>query len=235
MNANLSRVPITKQAVFKVLKTTLKWIGYAHLVLFILIGVFAIYYINNNPSFTTLMWYRSEFKSTETPSFVPLRKVSPTFLLDLTNREDARFYEHWGFDIEAIKTARDLNKKAGYRAYGGSTLTQQLARTLFLTPHKNYLRKYLELLIAVELELILGKERILELYINYAELGDQVYGFNDASKHYYKRSFLKTTKDQKLRLIALLASPIRYSPYTLHKNRHLTKRYNFLKKYHKVH
>lgn len=235
MDTNLSKVHIDKKSVFKTLKITLRVIMYMHLILLGIIGIFAIYYINNNPSTTTLMLYRQGYDNTKQPTFVPIRKISTTFQLDLTNREDARFKEHWGFDIEAIQEAQKLNVKAGYRAYGGSTITQQLARTLFLTPHKTYVRKYIELLIAVELELIMSKERILELYINYAELGKGVYGFQDASLHYYKASFLKATPDQRLRLIALLASPIKYGPYSLHKNKHLVNRYKFLKKYHKVH
>lgn len=226
-----------KRAIGKGLKIILTLVVYAHVALMGIILLYSITYINWNPRRTSLMLYRADynFSSIKEASYIPLRKVSKTFLLDLINLEDGRFREHFGFDIEAIRHARELNKKAGYRAYGGSTITQQLARTLFLIPHKNYFRKYLELIIALELELILGKDRILELYINYAELGKGVYGFNDAAVHYYKKPFLKTTDDQKIRLLTILASPLRYSPTTFKKNKRLADRYQFIYRYHRLH
>jgi monofunctional biosynthetic peptidoglycan transglycosylase len=215
-------------------KYAFKIVLYAHLVFIIIIAIFSIIYINNNPPYTVLMLYR-QGTTAKTPSYLPLRETSNTFQLDLINLEDGHFREHYGIDIEAIKRAKERNAKAGHTAQGGSTITQQLARTLFLTPHRTYLRKYLELIIAFELELILQKDRILELYINYAELGDGVFGFNDAALHYYKKTFVKITTDQKIRLMTILASPINYSPTTLHNNRSLAARYKFIYKYHKYH
>ena len=230
--------PLTrKQKIWKGFKIALKIIGYAHLALIIIVAIYSIVYINFNPRRTSLMLYRAgySFGAVKKTSYIPLQKVSGTFQLDLINLEDGRFKEHWGFDIKAMQEAYEKNKKAGYHAFGGSTLTQQLARTLFLTPHKSYFRKYLELIIAFEMEIILGKDRILELYINYAELGKGVYGFNDAALHYYKKPFANTTADQKIRLLTILASPIRYSPSTFNKNRRLANRYKFIYKYHKYH
>lgn len=211
-----------------------KTIFFAHLIFIFLIAVFSIIYINSEPRSTVLMLYRNGFKS-EKPSFIPLNKISQTFQLDLLNLEDGKFREHYGIDLEAIKKAKAKNDKLGYKAYGGSTVTQQLARTLFLLPHKNYFRKYLEAIVALELEFFLGKDRILELYINYAELGKGIYGFNDAALHYYKKPFLKTTVDEKVRLMTVLASPINYSPSTLYKNKALSARYKFIYKYHHLH
>lgn len=216
------------------LRFAFKIVLYAHLIFILLIGIISIFYINGNPPKTILMLYRDGFKS-EKPSFIPLRNISPTFQLDLINLEDGQFRKHYGIDIDAIKTAREKNKKLGYSAFGASTITQQLARTLFLTPHKSYFRKYLELIITFELELILGKDRILELYINYAELGKGVYGFNDASLHYYNKAFANTSTDQKIRMMTILASPINYSPQTLHQNSTLARRYKFVYRYHKYH
>lgn len=215
-------------------KFAFKTILYAHLIFILIIALFSTIYINNNPPYTVLMLYRQGTKA-KTPSYLPLRETSGTFQLDLINLEDGKFREHYGIDVEAIKRARERNAKAGHTAQGGSTITQQLARTLFLTPHRTYLRKYLELIITFELELILQKDRILELYINYAELGDGVYGFNDAALHYYKKPFVKTSTDQKIRLMTILASPINYSPTTLHNNRALANRYKFIYKWHKYH
>ncbi len=216
------------------LKLLLKIIFYAHITFIFLIAIFSIFYINSEPPYTVLMVHRDGFKA-EQPSFVALNKIPNSFQLDLLNLEDGKFREHYGIDLEAIKRAKKKNDKLGYKAYGGSTITQQLARTLFLLPHKNYFRKYLEAIVALELELFLGKDRILELYINYAELGKGIYGFNDAAIFYYKKPFLKTTTDEKIKLMTLLASPINYTPTTLYKNKALANRYKFIYKYHHLH
>lgn len=215
-------------------KFAFKTVFYAHLIFIGIITFFSIVYINFNPPRTLLMFYRQGLE-TKKPSFVPLMDISPTIQMDLINLEDGQFRKHYGIDIAAIKRARERNEKLGRKAQGGSTITQQLARTLFLTPHRTYLRKYLELIITFELELILGKDRILELYINYAELGKGIYGFNDASLHYYKKPFVKTSNDQKFRMMAILASPINYTPQTLHKSKTLAARYRFIYKWHKYH
>lgn len=216
------------------LKTISKIILFAHLIFIFLIAIFSVFYINAEPPYTVLMLYRQGFKAKK-PSFIELNKVSNTFQLDLLNLEDGQFREHYGIDMEAIKKAKEKNDKLGYKAYGGSTITQQLARTLFLLPNKTYFRKYLEAIIALELELFLGKDRILELYINYAELGKGIYGFNDAALFYYKKPLPKTTEDEKIRLMTILASPINYTPTTYYKNKALSARYKFIYKYHHLH
>lgn len=216
------------------IRVIFKTVFYAHLIFIFLIAFCSIIYINTNPPLTILMIYREGF-AVKQPSFIPLRKVSNTFQLDLINLEDGKFREHYGIDIEAIKRAKAKNEALGYTAQGGSTISQQLARTLFLTPHRNYFRKYLELLITFELELILGKDRILELYINYAELGQGIYGFNDASLHYFKKPFLETSTDEKIRMMTILASPLNYSPQNFHQNKNLARRYDFINYWHKSH
>lgn len=216
------------------LRLTIKTVLYAHFIFIALIALLSIIYINTNPPVTVLMLYREGFKA-KTPSFIPLRSTSSTFQLDLINLEDGNFRKHFGIDIEAIKRARAVNQELGRTAQGGSTITQQLARTLFLIPKRTYLRKYLELIVTFELELILGKDRILELYINYAELGEGVYGFNDASLKYYNKPFSKTSNDQKIRMMAILASPLKYTPQTLHESKALARRYKFIYRWQKYH
>ncbi|HON88894.1 MAG TPA: biosynthetic peptidoglycan transglycosylase [Spirochaetia bacterium] len=142
--------------------------------------------------------------------------------------EDYKFYTHHGFDIDGIKRAIEINTRIKKPLYGGSTLSMQLARTLFLTPAKSYLRKYLEAIITVELELILSKNRILELYFSLAEWGKGIFGIEQASLYYYKHKIKQCTRDESARLIALLSSPILYTPYTIEKNRLLSQRYYFL-------
>ena len=113
--------------------------------------------------------------------------------------------------------------------YGGSTITQQLSRTLFLMPKKVMIRKYTELLISMEMEMILSKERILELYLNYCEWGKGIFGVAQASEHYYGKNPDKLSIDQTARLITILASPISYGPYTFHRKDFLANRYYIIK------
>ncbi len=142
--------------------------------------------------------------------------------------EDNKFYEHHGLDFEAVKRAKEINARLGRPLYGGSTLTMQLARTLFLVPEKSYLRKYLEVIAALELELILPKERILELYFGYAEWGKGVFGIEAAARAHYGRPLAQLSRDEAARLVALLSSPIKYKPSTLERSAILRSRYLFL-------
>ena len=219
---------LVKQLLLKIVKA----IFWLHIAYLFVVGCFLFYYINHNPRYTSLMLQRSEyqFKNTPKPTFIELRHVPKQFKSSIVLLEDPNFYKHYGVDPGAIKRARKLNKKYGYKAYGGSTITQQLSRTLFLTQHKNYFRKYLELLTALELELMLGKDRILELYINYAEWGKDIYGVQDASLHYYGAKVQRINTDEQMRLITILASPIKYTPSNFTKRKILRTRYKFLYK-----
>jgi monofunctional biosynthetic peptidoglycan transglycosylase len=142
--------------------------------------------------------------------------------------EDYKFYKHWGFDMEAFERAMQYNKALGRPMYGGSTLTMQTARTLFLVPFKSYIRKYMELIITLELELILSKNRILELYLSWAEWGRGVFGIDAASRKYFGVSVGRLSVEQAARIVALLSSPVRFMPWTLERSRILNARYIFL-------
>ncbi|MGB0984627.1 MAG: biosynthetic peptidoglycan transglycosylase [Saprospiraceae bacterium] len=187
-----------------------------------------------NPPIAAIQLYRASFNPSKIsrPTSIKMEEIPKIFIHDLLNAEDGHFYEHWGFDYAAIQRAQELNEQMGYRAYGASTISQQLARTLFLFPNKTYFRKYLELLIALEMDLILSKDRILELYLTYAEWGTDIYGVKDASRFYYKKSFSKISADQRMKLLTILASPIKYNPSNFYKNRLLRKRYNNMVKWH---
>jgi len=182
------------------------------------------------PAATTLSLYRKYvdgWKITR-PIPVSLIKVPKTTRQMLVSVEDYRFYEHHGIDLEAFQRAIEINKQLGRPLYGGSTLTMQTARTLFLIPTKSYVRKYLEVIVAFELELFVGKKRILELYFSWAEWGKGVFGIEAASRRYYGVSIGNLDIDQTARLIAILSSPIRYSPTTILRSSLLRTRYNFL-------
>src|SRR5690606_15289732 len=125
--------------------------------------------------------------------------------------EDAHFMDHWGFDREAIADAIERNKKGG-RLRGGSTISQQTAKNVFLWPRRSWIRKGLETYFTVLIELFWGKKRILEVYLNVIETGDGLYGAEAAAQHYYGRSAERLTKRQAALLVAVLPNPRRWSP-----------------------
>ncbi len=183
-----------------------------------------------NPGATTLMVYRRAAFGWNigAPRYLPLDKIPKSVRSMAIRVEDGTFYEHRGILPAALKHAWKMNRRYGAPVYGGSTITMQTARTIFLVPAKSYLRKYLEAIIALEMELILGKDRILELYFNYAEWGKGIFGIEAASRLHYKAGVSSIGADRAVRLITLLASPIRHGPYNFHGNGILKSRYDFL-------
>ncbi len=143
--------------------------------------------------------------------------------------EDASFFTHEGFDWEGIKDAAMYNLEAGELKRGGSTITQQLAKNLYLSSERSLLRKAREALITRSLEQHLTKERILELYLNVAEWGQGVYGAEAAARHHFKKSARDLTADEAAWLAAILPSPRRYDP--LRKTTFLTRRHNRILKW----
>jgi membrane peptidoglycan carboxypeptidase len=193
-------------------------------------GTLIFIYKFANPPTTVLMLYRSLVNHWKVQKPVPLKTAQiPSYVRRmLVSVEDGKFYEHHGIDMEAFKRARELNQKIGRPMYGGSTITMQVARTLFLVPDKSYVRKYFEIIAALELELILSKDRILELYFGYAEWGKGIFGIERASHVYYGKGVAGLQIDQAARLVALLSSPIKYNPDSLYHSLILRERYAFL-------
>ncbi|MDI3504748.1 MAG: monofunctional glycosyltransferase [Candidatus Cloacimonadota bacterium] len=145
--------------------------------------------------------------------------------------EDANFYSHFGFEWSMIKQAYHKNKAADKIRFGGSTLSNQLARTLFLTTDRNYLRKYLEVQVTLIMEVIMTKPRMLELYFNYAEWGKGIYGIQTAAMAYYDTGADKLSKDQSMRLLSILTNPLQYTPHSYAKSASARQRMQFLRRY----
>jgi len=143
--------------------------------------------------------------------FIPLRQISPNLQHAVIAAEDARFYQHHGFDWHAIQLAAD-NDMEGGRLRGGSTLTQQLVKNLFFGTGRSFLRKGAEASLVPVAELFLGKQRILELYLNEVEWGPGIYGADAASHYYYKTAPHNLDSDQAARLAAILPAPRRRRP-----------------------
>ncbi len=145
-------------------------------------------------------------------TWVPLSRISPHLRQAVVEGEDASFFTHEGFDWEGIKDAALYNLEAGKLKRGGSTITQQLAKNLYLSSERSLLRKAREALITRSLEQHLTKERILELYLNVAEWGQGVYGAEAAARHHFKKSSHNLSADEAAWLAAILPSPRRYDP-----------------------
>ncbi|HYD46990.1 MAG TPA: monofunctional biosynthetic peptidoglycan transglycosylase [Terriglobales bacterium] len=146
------------------------------------------------------------------PHFVPLDQMSPHLGRAVIAAEDARFYQHHGVDWQALQEAAEANQRRAGKLRGGSTITQQLVKNLFLTAHQRWLRKALELPLALLADAILPKQRILELYLNVIEWGPGVYGAERAARYHYHRPSAALSRAQAARLAAILPSPQRRKP-----------------------
>ncbi len=155
--------------------------------------------------------------------WVPLSRISPHLRHAVVAAEDASFFTHEGFDWEGIRDAALYNLEAGEMKRGGSTITQQLAKNLYLSSERSLLRKAREALITRSLEQRLTKKRILELYLNVAEWGKGVYGAEAAARHHFGKPSRDLTADEAAWLAAMLPSPRRYDP--LRKTTFLTRRH----------
>ena len=124
--------------------------------------------------------------------------------------EDSTFSQHNGFDFKGIEAARKKNEETGKMSAGGSTITQQLAKNLFLTSHRSYVRKIEEAIITVMIETLWDKQRILTAYLNVAEFGNGIYGIEAAAQHYFDKSAAKLNRDESALLIAMLTNPKYY-------------------------
>jgi monofunctional biosynthetic peptidoglycan transglycosylase len=138
-------------------------------------------------------------------------EISPHLRRAVLASEDDRFYLHYGFDFEEIENALERAKR-GRRLRGASTITQQVAKNLFLWEGRSYVRKGLEAWLTVVLELCLPKDRILDLYLNLAEWGDGVFGAEMAARTHYRKAAKNLTRDEAARLAAVLPAPVRWSP-----------------------
>ncbi|MBP1697280.1 MAG: monofunctional biosynthetic peptidoglycan transglycosylase [Deltaproteobacteria bacterium] len=171
-----------------------------------------------NPKKTALMEYREKTlkekvkKYRVDQSWVPYSKISPYLIKAVLIAEDDKFWNHEGFDYEAIQKAIEKDLKAKKFKFGGSTITQQLARNLFLSPEKTMIRKFSEAVITWRMEKVLSKRRILELYLNVAEWGEGIFGAEAASRHYFGKPSSELNPAEAARLAAILPNPRRYRP-----------------------
>lgn len=185
------------------------------------------WWIKFNPSSSAFMEDRLEVIQEKRPEaelkhkWVDYEKISNNLKRAVIASEDAKFLNHEGFDWDGIQKAYEKNLKKGKIVAGGSTISQQLAKNLFLSTKRTPWRKAQEAIITVMLEKTMSKRRILEIYLNVIEWGNGVFGAEAAARHYYKTSAARLSKGQAARLAAMIPNPRFYDKhqYTRYLNR----------------
>ena len=171
-----------------------------------------------NPTTTAYMQLRAAEAEAEgrkvrrVYQWMPYRRISPHLKRAVLVAEDSAFWDHEGIDLEQIKVAIETAIEKGDAPRGASTITQQLAKNLYLSPSRDPLRKMKELIITRRLEAALPKARILELYLNVVEWGDGIWGAEAAARRYFGVSAASLTPAQAALLAGALINPVRYSP-----------------------
>ncbi len=143
--------------------------------------------------------------------WVSIGEMSPYLVRAVIASEDQHFNEHWGFDIEALQKAYQHNQKSK-KVKGGSTISQQVAKNVFLWPGRSYFRKGLEAYFTILIEITWSKKRIMEIYLNEIEMGDGIYGAEAAAKKYFRKPAKDLSKRESALLAAVLPNPIRWTP-----------------------
>ncbi len=176
------------------------------------------YWVDHNPDSTAFMRGRLEILQEDNPKarlrqqWVPYQRISVHLKRAVVAAEDAKFVDHRGFDWDGIQKAYEKNLREGEIVAGGSTITQQLAKNLFFSGERAWWRKVQEAAVAVMLETIMSKRRILEIYLNVIEWDDGVFGAEAAARHHYGISAAGLSAGQAARLAAIVPSPRRYGP-----------------------
>jgi monofunctional glycosyltransferase len=192
------------------------------------VGAFFVFYAGCAASLLALRWLRPVTTGVQIErrveamlagkayrkrsQFVPLARISPALRHAVIAAEDGRFLQHGGIDWKEVEKVLDQDRESGGPVRGASTLTQQLVKNLFFTTHRSKIRKAVEMSLAPLADLILGKARTLELYLNVVEWGPGVYGAEAAAREWYGVSAADLTREQAARLAAILPSPRRRKP-----------------------
>ncbi len=192
-----------------------KWI-LKSIITFFILSVFSVLIFKWIPvPFTPLMlirnmehWSKGE-KAYFNHKWISMDEISNNLGKAVIVSEDQKFMQHFGFDIEAMKKAYEKNKK-GRRIKGGSTITQQTAKNVFLWPKRSYIRKGFEVYFSFLIEIFWNKERILEVYLNSIEMGNGIYGAEAASQYWFKKSAAKLSNYEAASIAAILPNPRKY-------------------------
>jgi monofunctional biosynthetic peptidoglycan transglycosylase len=197
-----------------------RWAGRAALLVIGLVLLIQLWFFAHvlwwnwfNPSSSAFMEDRLEVLQEKNPDatlrhkWVPYKKISMNLKRALVASEDANFIEHEGFDWEALQKAYEKNLKKGKVVAGGSTISQQLAKNLFLSGQRSMLRKAQEAVITVMIESVMSKRRIFEIYLNIIEWGNGVFGAEAAARYYFRKSAAELDAYEAARLAAMVPNP----------------------------
>jgi monofunctional biosynthetic peptidoglycan transglycosylase len=196
-----------------------KWLGIIVVVYQLWIFLHICWWVNHNPSTSAFMEDRLEILQEDNPKavlkhrWVDYRKISANLKRALIAAEDAKFVDHEGFDWEGIQKAYEKNLKKGKVVAGGSTISQQLAKNLFLSTKRTPWRKAEEAMITVMLEATMSKRRIFEIYLNVIEWGNGIFGAEAAAKYYYHTSAKNLSAAQAAKLAAMVPNPRYYDKH----------------------
>jgi monofunctional biosynthetic peptidoglycan transglycosylase len=201
---------VKKKSIFK----RLAWSLFSLLVLIIALSVLAVVLLRwVNPPFSAFMaetqiaaWQKRDHSYVFRHQWRDLKQISPNLPLAVVASEDQKFPEHWGFDVEAIEKAYELNQHS-HRVHGASTISQQVAKNLFLWSGRSYFRKGLEAYFTVLIEACWPKRRILEIYLNIAEFGYGTYGAEAAAQRFFHKPAAKLSRSDSAVLAAVLPNP----------------------------
>lgn len=201
----------------RVLRKILIWLIIAPLAIVLLIQAYFFlqiwWWVDHNPGSTSFMRGQLSVLQKKNPDaklkhqWVPYHRISNNLKRAIIASEDSNFSGHQGVDWEALQKAYEKNTKKGKVVAGGSTITQQLAKNLFLSGNRSYVRKGQEFLITYMLEFWMDKERIFEIYLNVAEWGTGVFGAEAAARHYFGVSAAQLSPSQSARLAVMLPNP----------------------------
>lgn len=204
----------------KILRQLLLWLIVLPILVVLILQLYFFaqiwWWVDHNPASTSFMRRQLSVLQDARPNaqlkhkWVPYDRISNHLKRAIIASEDANFSEHEGVDWEAMQKAYEKNTKKGKVVAGGSTITQQLAKNLFLSGDRSYLRKAQEVVITYMLEYWMDKERIFEIYLNVVEWGNGVFGAEAAAQHYYRTSAASLGPSQAARLAAMLPRPRYY-------------------------
>jgi monofunctional biosynthetic peptidoglycan transglycosylase len=194
-----------------------KWIFIVPILLFVAVQLYFFlqiwWWVDHNPGMTSFMREQQSALREKNPNanitqqWVPYNRISNNLKRAIIASEDANFSDHDGVDWDALQKAYEKNNKKHKVVSGGSTITQQLAKNLFLSGSRSYVRKGQELIITFMLETLMDKERIFEIYLNVVEFGSGTFGAEAAARHYYGVSAANLSAPQAAKLAVLLPNP----------------------------
>lgn len=226
---NIDRSASSKP-VLLLLKKAAVAIVWLHCFFFGWVALLCVMYKFVDPPVTGFMVYRRVVDDTTIKPIIPIahKNISQGTVQAFVRLEDHTFFEHWGISPGAIREAFDRNEKIGRMVFGGSTISQQLARNLFLNPERTYFRKYLEAGSTILLELIVGKSRMMDLYLNVIEFGPGIFGVGQGARYHYKANFTSLSYEQRARMAVIITDPLHYNVQDFAKNRGMWARYKAL-------